>query len=571
MAFRNHHPPDGSHNIKPSSVLRSFMHRRTVSEKAPSSSNSSKDPFISSSRHGVNQAISFLPHDHPHHRALGELQQNQQSQTLNPPKKSKEGKRPNTSGEGHKSLHKKTLSSISLKSLTGRDGDKASKSKDETKPKRTKSSTNLSNLLSRTKSSKSLRKEAAEEEARQQKDKENQNPTSPAPTDTPARPPPIYAQFSSECFARQPLGGKFLEDEIDLYTPREYSPGKQRNFYEGPGHAPTLGRRDSGSQRPRSTYLPSNFSIQDISRRISGGSSRRNSAEIIRKVSGARRSSSEREVAAKSEKTGPHRGQRVLAAVSALSAKSKGPAAPEPMQVLEDKDIDREFEAMLDRRNIPEHQRGKMRNLAKSMKRDFIKQDWAEIAAARNGRPGTNGSDSSADATAAHDVPEAKAKRPRSLTFTSFKGSLSRGSSKEPQSPTKKQRPQGTLGNHSRKNSSESVDGGSRSLSMSGAAVAHALVAKAKGQLPEDFVAYLRKVQKPELVEVGRLHKLRLLLRNETVAWTEEFIGHGGMEEIVGLLHRIMEVEWRYVTDGLQLCSSMLTMLQRGARRCLTT
>jgi hypothetical protein len=362
-----------------------------------------------------------------------------------------------------------------------------------------------------------------------------------------------------------------LEDEIDLYTPREYSPGKQRNFYEGPGHAPTLGRRDSGSQRPRSTYLPSNFSIQDISRRISGGSSRRNSAEIIRKVSGARRSSSEREVAAKSEKTGPHRGQRVLAAVSALSAKSKGPAAPEPLQVLEDKDIDREFEAMLDRRNIPEHQRGKMRNLAKSMKRDFIKQDWAEIAAARNGRPGTNGSDSSADATAAHDVPEAKAKRPRSLTFTSFKGSLSRGSSKEPQSPTKKQRPQGTLGNHSRKNSSESVDGGSRSLSMSGAAVAHALVAKAKGQLPEDFVAYLRKVQKPELVEVGRLHKLRLLLRNETVAWTEEFIGHGGMEEIVGLLHRIMEVEWRYVTDGLQLCSSMLTMLQRGARRCPTT
>jgi hypothetical protein len=60
-------------------------------------------------------------------------------------------------------------------------------------------------------------------------------------------------------------------------------------------------------------------------------------------------------------------------------------------------------------------------------------------------------------------------------------------------------------------------------------------------------VTYLRKNQKPELVEVGRLHKLRLLLRNETVAWTDEFVGHGGMEEIVGLLHRTMEVEWRYV------------------------
>ncbi len=60
-------------------------------------------------------------------------------------------------------------------------------------------------------------------------------------------------------------------------------------------------------------------------------------------------------------------------------------------------------------------------------------------------------------------------------------------------------------------------------------------------------MAYLRKVQKPELVEVGKLHKLRLLLRNETVAWTDDFVCQGGMREIVGLLHRIMEVEWRYV------------------------
>ena len=60
-----------------------------------------------------------------------------------------------------------------------------------------------------------------------------------------------------------------------------------------------------------------------------------------------------------------------------------------------------------------------------------------------------------------------------------------------------------------------------------------------------DFVSYLSRIQKPELVEVGKLHKLRLLLRNETVAWTEEFIRQGGMREIVGLFHRIIEVEWR--------------------------
>ena len=58
-------------------------------------------------------------------------------------------------------------------------------------------------------------------------------------------------------------------------------------------------------------------------------------------------------------------------------------------------------------------------------------------------------------------------------------------------------------------------------------------------------MAYLRRVTKPEVVEVGKLHKLRLLLRNETVSWTEEFIEFGGMKEIVELLYRIMGVEWR--------------------------
>jgi len=41
------------------------------------------------------------------------------------------------------------------------------------------------------------------------------------------------------------------------------------------------------------------------------------------------------------------------------------------------------------------------------------------------------------------------------------------------------------------------------------------------------------------------LHKLRLLLRNETVEWVDNFIKDGGMTELVGLLHRIMEMEWR--------------------------
>jgi hypothetical protein len=64
---------------------------------------------------------------------------------------------------------------------------------------------------------------------------------------------------------------------------------------------------------------------------------------------------------------------------------------------------------------------------------------------------------------------------------------------------------------------------------------------------PSDFVHYLREIQKPEMIEVGKLHKLRLLLRNETVSWVNGFIAEGGMDEIVQLIYRIMKMEWRYV------------------------
>jgi hypothetical protein len=533
------HPLSGTHKRAKSSVL-SFMHKRTPSAGAVLSSAPTND-FVASPTY---EAMPFLPQDHPHYRALGELQQNHQSQPPVPTKKSGDWKsRPTTSDDVPKPLHKKTLSSISLKTLAGKDKDKATKSKESrpNSPKKPKSSTNLATLLSRPKSSKSLRKEADEEEARAQRDKENQAPSTPIQS---TRPPPIYAQFSSEHFAKQQFGGKFLEDEIDLYTPQNYSPGKQRNFYEGPGVQPSLSRRDDGSQRPKSTYLPSSFSIQDISRRVSGGS--RHSAELMRRVSGSKRPSFDRNTSGsstksdKAEKTTTNRGQRVLAAVTAFGGKPKSPDV-EKGPVLEEKDVDREFEAMLDRRNIPEHQRGKMRSLAVAMKKDFIKQDWAEIAAAKKGRPGTNSSDSSADATKeTQEAPEAKPKRPRSRTFT-----LSRASSKENVSSMKKSK-ELTMGKHSRTNSSSSITGG-KSLTSTGTAVAQNIIAKAKGQTPDDFVSYLRKIRKPELVEVGKLHKLRLLLRNETVAWTDDFITQGGMEEVVGLLHRIMEVEWRFV------------------------
>lgn len=79
-------------------------------------------------------------------------------------------------------------------------------------------------------------------------------------------------------------------------------------------------------------------------------------------------------------------------------------------------------------------------------------------------------------------------------------------------------------------------------------------------QGPGDYVAYLARAQGPEAVEVGRLHKLRLLLRNETVAWIEEFIQLGGMEQIVRLLHRIMGVEWREEHEDALLHENLLCL-----------
>lgn len=547
MAFHIPTQDAPSHRRAKSSVLSisSFMHKRTPSGGAALS----PSEFVASP---VFENMPFLPNDHPHTRALGELQQNHQSQPPLSPKKSREGKRPTTSEEPPKSLHKKTLSTISLKSLAGKDSEKTSKSKDKSsKPKKTKSSTNLASLLSRPKSSKNLKRQAEEEEARAQKNKENE-----APSDNPSankRPPPIYAQFSSEYFAKQPLGGKFLEDEIDLYTPKDQTGDGQRNFYHVDGSQPSLTRRDERPQRPKSTYLPSSFSIQDIGRRVSNSS--RHSAEIIRRISGEKRPSLDRSstdksigstTSDKSEKGGPTRSQRVLAAVSAFGTKASKPPTPDAGSIL-DKDVDKEFEAMLDRRNIPEHQRGKMRSLAMSMKKDFIRQDWAEMAAKKD-RPCARNSDSSADATSGtHDIPEVKTKRPRSRTFTLSRGSSKDTSSKEPSSPTKK-KSEGMIYKHIRTKSTESVNDPAKSLTSAGVAAAQNMIAKAKGQLAGDFVSYLKKVPKPELVEVGRLHKLRLLLRNETVAWTDDFIRQGGMEEIVGLLHRTMEVEWRSVT-----------------------
>lgn len=129
-----------------------------------------------------------------------------------------------------------------------------------------------------------------------------------------------------------------------------------------------------------------------------------------------------------------------------------------------------------------------------------------------------------------------KRSRPRSKTFTFSKRDKG-------DSPAKKPRPE--VGPDAKRVSKVDVlpkSPSSTSIASSGGGF---FGKTPKAAVPQDHVTYLRKKQELKDIELGRMHKLRLLLRNETVQWVTSFIQLGGMDEIVSLLHRIMEVEWR--------------------------
>jgi Ca2+-dependent lipid-binding protein len=143
-----------------------------------------------------------------------------------------------------------------------------------------------------------------------------------------------------------------------------------------------------------------------------------------------------------------------------------------------------------------------------------------------NSRPTSK--DSAEDESPEDAKKSAKRTRTRSKTFTFSKSS-----------PSKKSKGETTGGE----------PGTSKSLlpksTSTVSLVGRSSMDTGKHTSPEEYVSYLRSEQKPEKVVVGKVHKLRQLLRNETVSWVETFIKLGGMAEIVGLLQRIMLVEWR--------------------------
>lgn len=382
------------------------------------------------------------------------------------------------SRERSKSPTKKPFN-LGLKTKSSKTDDNGSKSQNPSpkKPKKTKSSTNLAALLTRPKSLRNLRKQNSNDDVFTVGDKENRTPGGSLDES-----PPIWAQFSSENVGHQPVTAPS-------------SPAKMRPV----SHNVMNVQKDAsnkGSSRPMSSQQPSRG--QDLASQPSRHHMRSKSA-------------------------------------------AASPAALAAELAIDPNDIDKHLEALLDRRNIPENQRYKMRSLADTIKMEFIRQDWAEMQAVKkDGSSQQRSGPSSPENDEADTSLEEKQGRSRGRSFT-----FSRGR-KDSRSSSKPGKREGSIGRHLRSKSTENFN--SSKSASSGSNFVSGMFSNIKPQQgPVDYVSYLRKVQKPELVEVGKIHKLRLLLRNETVSWIEHFIEQGGMKEIVGLLHRIMEVEWRYV------------------------
>ena len=203
-----------------------------------------------------------------------------------------------------------------------------------------------------------------------------------------------------------------------------------------------------------------------------------------------------------------------------------------------------------------------MRSLDTNIKADFIRQDKAgsgstsstESLAIQQIRPITGKRSKTDDGALEHPdqqqtTESAKKSRPRSLTFT-----FNRADS----SPSKRQK----SGSHQRMKSGELTPSeSSKSLSRPNSGHGISLFNKAdKFALPEQVIAYLRKAQEPQSVEIGKIHKLRQLLRNETVAWVETFVTQGGMNELVELLYRTIAVEWREEHEDALLHETLLCL-----------
>lgn len=194
-------------------------------------------------------------------------------------------------------------------------------------------------------------------------------------------------------------------------------------------------------------------------------------------------------------------------------------------------------------RNISELQRKHVRSLDPRVKADLVKHGGAEQS--RHGRDGSGGSVSSSDRSTSWSSRRGRnndknQKDDETSTRAGRSQSKTRAIIKEDQSPSKRPR------SMSRPRSLMSLKNfSSSSLHSLGFDKQKEAKEPAPLSMPEDFVDYLQHVREPRKAEVGKLHKLRVLTRNESVTWVDVFVAQGGMTALLVLLKKIMEIEWR--------------------------
>lgn len=486
-------------------------------------------------------------------------------------------------------LHKRTKSAVSLKSL-GKEKDKKADSgyasssemqldnQSSQKPKKIKSSTNITALFQ--KRSGKVNKDHPNV------NKENNLPLKTEDARAPAR-SPLWEQFATQPFEdafgrvhKPEQKRRTIDEEIRLYTPKDYSeyfPEQQRNFYgcipdplhDRPPQRPYLEHRSSRTSIFREEDVdgdtiaqsPCKMAQQPTKTRPKSAKGYDERPPLSTQISNSSQSSA----------IAPNRASKVLSTIGALTLRSKDvsstPKEKDSPQPLSPQEIDTAFETLLDAQNIPYNIRDKMRSLDTSIKQDLVRKNRVgssssegstsdtvrssarSLVKGENSRPPTRGEDGK-------EGKESKRSRsrPRVRAFTLTKNGSSPSKKTKSEDPTPGGRPKSFDFSNSRPGSSRSLKSSSSLVSLSSHARAD------NSASPGDFIHYLQEVQKPELVEIGKMHKLRILLRNETITWTDSFIMKGGMDEIVGLLYRIIAVEWREEHEDNLLHENLLCL-----------
>lgn len=461
-------------------------------------------------------------------------------------------------------MHKKTSSATSFKGFFGREKNDEAKSKDESskenKPKKSKSSTNLASLLKK-RSKKDLKSEDKQEELK--------TPPSPSKVST-----PIWAQFATQPLEAQDGSKHFpaaMSPRFNAGTPPLTPQSYSDHHPAGCGQIPSYFDIDPELRMPQRPYLEkrgSRSSIFTEELNDDANSTRPTSMDLgSERPECARQQSSESSCSSKRATTdgrpeSPVKNRsKMFDALAAFNMKSRRgrerPEEPTLKDSIDAHEVDSALENVLGRYDIPQNLRDNLRNLKPEVKAGLVKGDrigsGSSAGEERLSSRSNNENERSSSKDKENEGRRSRSRsRPRSRVFSISKKSKDLAAAKSDDSTRSRS-----------KSRPKSADINSRPLSaISNLSTTSLTSASANDgtSTPGDFIHYLREVHKPELVEVGKIHKLRILLRNESVQWTDVFVKKGGMDEIGQLLHRIMKIEWREEHEDNLLHETLLCM-----------